>query len=313
VKNSAVALSLLFSLTSACAFEYGGEDWDEDDIGNLDLEGRVVNGRLINGRLINGRLINGTSFSGYVVSVSLDHVLVGGSYRNGVSLVNSKFTSGTTTGSAFNGAIFDATLSDGKVLPLKITGVRQAAADLWAYNVQYQTDVGWKAACTDNAGAPVESYPLNGVWNHAEGVAGGGARTTPAGKFSFGCRTAGALGKCVDFGYVPWRTKNGVSLLTYHDACVRAVRADWCGDGRSATQDGNLINLYDRQQVQVDTETWPGEAEWSAAGATCLNKTRVTTGQTRGELFPECAKIKQKDVCGNSFTQNTSLLATEFL
>ena len=309
MKNLAVVFPLLLSMTAACAFEYGGEDGDEDyDIGDLDLEGRVVNGRLIN-----GRLINGTSFSGYVVSVSLDHVLVNGTYRNGVSLVNSKFTSGAQTGSAFNGAVFDATLSDGKILPLKIVGVRQAATDLWAYTVQYQTDVGWKAACTDNAGASAESYPLKGVWNHAEGVAGGGARTTPVGKFTFGCRVVGAIGKCVDFGYVPWRTKNGVSLLAYHDACVRAVRADWCGDGRSATKDGNLINLYDRQQVQVDTETWPGEAEWSAAGATCLNKTRVATGQTRGELFPECAKIKQKDVCGNSFTQATSLVATEFL
>jgi hypothetical protein len=313
VKNLAVALTLLLPLTSACAFEYGGEDWDEDDIGEQDLEGRVVNGRVINGRLINGRLINGTTFNGAIASVSLDHVLVGGAYQNLVTLAGGKFTKGAVTGAGFLNAVFDGTLSDGKVIPLKITAVRQAATDLWAYKLSYQSDTGWTTYCRDAAGAEVEASALNGVWSLAEGVAGGGARSTPVGKFTFACRVTGALGKCVDFGYVPWRTKNGVSLLAYHDGCVRAVRADWCGDGRSATVNGNLINLFDRQQVQVDSETWPGEAEWNAAGATCLNKTRVTTGQTRGELFPECAKIKQKDVCGNSFTQATSLLATEFL
>lgn len=315
MKNPIVtAIALVSVLTSACAFDQ--ELWDEEEgyeVGDVDLEGRVVNGRVINGRVINGRLINGTTFSGYIVSVSLDHVLLNGAYVNGVSLLKSKFTKNTTTGAGFNGAVFDGTLSDGKIIPMKITSVRQAAADLWAYNVQYQTDVGWKAACTDANGAPVESYPLNGVWNHAEGVVGGGARTTPAGKFSFGCRNFGAIGKCVDFGYVPWRSVSGTSLLTYHDACVRAVRADWCGDGRSGTQDGNLINLFDRKNVQADTEVWPGEAEWSAAGATCLNKARVTSGTLRGEVFPDCAKIKQKDVCGNSFTQAASLAATEFL
>ncbi|HEY8143669.1 MAG TPA: ADYC domain-containing protein, partial [Kofleriaceae bacterium] len=307
VKNFAVALSLLLSLTSACAFEYGGED---EDIGDLDLEGRVINGRVINGRLINGRLINGTAFSGALASVSLDHVMVGGAYQNQVALAQGKFTKNTTTGAGFNNAVFDATLSDGKVVPVKITSVRQAAADLWAYRISYQSDTGWSPYCLDTAGAEVEAYPLNGVWNLAEGVSGGGARSTPAGKFTFACRAA-ALGKCVDFGYVPWRSVSGTSLLGYHDACVRAVRADWCGDGRSWTVNGNLINIFDRKQVQSDTESWLGEAEWSTAGATCLNKDRIEEGIFRGEVFPACATGRKKDLCGNGFTTNASLLATE--
>lgn len=312
MKNAAVLLPLLLSLTSACAYD---EDWleeDGDDIGDLDLEGRVVNGRVINGRVINGRLINGTGFSGYITSVSLDHVLLNGAYVNGVTLAQSKFASGRVSGAAFNGATFDATLSDGHLIPVRITSVRQVASDLWAYNVSYQTDQGWLPTCLDAVGAPAEAYPLNGVWNYSEGVVGGGSRTTPAGKFTFACRATGALGKCVDFGYVPWRSVSKTSLLAYHDSCVRAVRADWCGDGRSGTQDGNVINLFDRLQVQQDTELWPGEAEWSPSGATCLNKIRLAAGALRGEVFPDCAKIKQKDICGNSFTQSASLLATEF-
>jgi hypothetical protein len=307
VKNFAVVFPLLLSLTSACAFEYGGEDGDEDyDIGDLDLEGRVVNGRLINGRLINGRLINGTGFNGAVASVSLDHVLVAGTYQNLVTLAGGKFTKNTTTGAGFLNAVFDATLSDGHIIPLKITAVRQAAADLWAYKLSYQADTGWVSYCRDAAGAEVEAYALNGVWSLAEGVPGGGNRTAVTNKFTFACRVTGALGKCVDFGYVPWRTVGGTTLLSYHDTCVRAVRADWCGDGQAWTVDGTLINLFDRKLVQTDTEAWPAEAEWGPNGAICLNQQRVTQGELRGELVPSCAKARQTATCGAALTSSNS-------
>ena len=298
MKNLAVAVPLLLCLTPACAFDDDLLEGEHDDIGDLDREGRVVNGRVINGRLINGRLINGTTFNGVVASVSLDHVLVGGTYQNLVTLAGGKFTKNTTTGTGFNGAIFDATLSTGQIVPLKITSVRQAAADLWAYKLSYQTDTGWVTYCRDAAGAEVEAYALNGVWSLAEGVAGGGNRTAVTNKFTFACRVTGALGKCVDFGYVPWRTVGGTTLLSYHDTCVRAVRADWCGDGKAWTVDGTTINLYDRKLVQTDTDTWSPEAEWSPNGAVCLNTTRVTNGELRGELIPTCAKSRQLSDCG---------------
>lgn len=303
-----VLLSVALSLTPACAFD---EDWPAEDetgdIGELDREGRVVNGRVINGRLINGRLINGTSFSGYVTGVSLNGVrMPSGAIVNGVVLGSSKFTYGGTTGAGFTGATFNATLSDGKIIPLKITAVRQAATDLWAYKLSYQTDAGWVTYCRDAAGAEVEAYPLNGVWSLSEGAPGGGGRTAPAGMFTFACRVTGAVGKCVDFGYVPWRTVGGTLLQSYHDTCVRAVRADWCGDGRAWTVDGTTINLHDRKLVQTDTDTWAPEAEWSPTGAVCLNKDRVAKGELRGELFPDCAKTRQTATCGTAFTSSNS-------
>jgi hypothetical protein len=313
VKTFVVGLSLLLSLTSACAFEYGGEDGDEEDIGTLDLEGRVVNGRVINGRLINGRLINGTAFNGALASVSLDHVLVGGAYQNLVTLAGGKFTKGTVTGAGFLNAVFDGTLSDGKIIPLKITSVRQAATDLWAYKLSYQSDTGWIPYCLDSVGLEVEAYALNGIWNLAEGVPGGGNRSAPTGKFTFACRVTGALGKCVDFGYVPWRTVGGVSLLAYHDACVRAVRADWCGDGKAWTVTGTTINLWDRLAVQADSDAWPAEAEWKATGAVCLNATRVANGELRGELIPDCARARKTATCATNLSNSSSLMITERL
>ena len=42
--------------------------------------------------------------------------------------------------------------------------------------------------------------------------------------FTLTCAT-GAQGKCVRFGYKPWKTlSNGVVLADYHQACVRLVR-----------------------------------------------------------------------------------------
>ena len=44
--------------------------------------------------------------------------------------------------------------------------------------------------------------------------------------------TGGAKGKCIRFGYQPWRTlPDGTSLDPYYQACVRLVRADYGGDG----------------------------------------------------------------------------------
>jgi hypothetical protein len=55
------------------------------------------------------------------------------------------------------------------------------------------------------------------------------------GKFSVSC-TSGAIGKCVRAGYKPWvRANDGRLMWDYHQACVRAIRADYCGNGVSYT------------------------------------------------------------------------------
>jgi hypothetical protein len=95
----------------------------------------------------------------------------------------------------------------------------------------------------------------------------------------------------VRFGYAPWRSVNGVSLEQHHQACTRMVRADFCGNGTSYTVDGNWVNIYDSLSVQLDTEAWVPEAEWTAGGATCFtSQTRATTPIACGEkLVPSCA------------------------
>ena len=64
--------------------------------------------------------------------------------------------------------------------------------------------------------------------------------------------TGGAEGKCVRFGYKPWRqSPDGGSLLAYyHSVC------DWCGpirgDGIGHTRNGTPIDLFDRIGIQPD-------------------------------------------------------------
>jgi hypothetical protein len=70
------------------------------------------------------------------------------------------------------------------------------------------------------------------------------------GAFELVC-TSGAKGKCVRFGYHPWaKASDGRPLRDYYNACVRLVRADYCGDGRAWTRDGTLIDLWDEFGIQ---------------------------------------------------------------
>ena len=59
--------------------------------------------------------------------------------------------------------------------------------------------------------------------------------------------TGGAIGKCVRWGYKPWRSgPDGVALWDYHQACVRMVRADYGGDGVGHTRDNTPVDVFDR-------------------------------------------------------------------
>lgn len=96
----------------------------------------------------------------------------------------------------------------------------------------------WQNLCHADANYEAKAVVLQGSWD-SKG-------TYRAGKnlVTFSCLN-GALAKCIRFGYKPWKTVNGQSLQEYHQACVRMVRADYCGDGTPHTKDGTRINIYD--------------------------------------------------------------------
>jgi len=97
----------------------------------------------------------------------------------------------------------------------------------------------------------------------------------------------GATAKCLALGYES-------DLL---DACVRAIHADFCGDGVSLTSPGVLIDIHDIVGVVSDTIAWVPEAEWTADGAACISSHDTTRFWKVAHVEPQCVIPVSAD-CG---------------
>ncbi|HZH76712.1 MAG TPA: ADYC domain-containing protein [Archangium sp.] len=237
----------------------------------------VENGANLNGANLNGANLNGNDLSGFLVSTSYYPVKKEGSVLDRVWLEGSTLR-GIKGSSAYSGADFIGTelvgnLGDGKTVRLRITATSPAPTpneDLSLYQVEFRgDDEQWYPICRDASGNALLALPVAGTWDYRQGVPGGGSKLEDPDRFTFACQ-GGAIAKCVQWGYRPWAHLNGVALAPYHQSCTRLVRADYCGDGKSYTQEGNRINLYDSLGIQRDTENWVFEAEWDEGGARCF-------------------------------------------
>jgi hypothetical protein len=258
----------------------------------------VPNGIELNGIELNGIKFNGVDFNGVRFNgVDLDPVplagmTLGAAALTGVSLAGASLSATLTGGAVVSagglvGAELPGTLSNGVAVTLRIDGVATgSAADVLLYTVSASVagGSGFQPLCgSDGGGAPVQAIPLHGSWDASAGTATGGAHVDDATTITFACEGY-ALAKCVDFGYAPWRTVsecNGTSscanrsLASFHQACTRLLRADYCGDGTSTTRDGTQVDLWDDFAIQTDdAPTWSLEAEWSPDGAVCVDETR---------------------------------------
>lgn len=135
------------------------------------------------------------------------------------------------------------------------------------------------------------AFPLQGRWDR------NGKKISDQG-FTLTC-AADAQGKCVRFGYKPWKTTQaGVPLADHHQACVRMVRADYCG-GRGTTRNGMLIDFHDRLGIQKradapDDRALPFEAAWNTDGALCVAHTRVPANMTLARLVRDCPRLRDR-------------------
>lgn len=93
--------------------------------------------------------------------------------------------------------------------------------------------------------------------------------------------SAGAIGKCARWGYWP----QDPATRELHEACTRMVRADYGGDGATATRDGTAIKLCDRLGIlPCDDGHGPLEAAWSRDGAVCVARPRLSDLATLEQL-----------------------------
>lgn len=249
-------------------------------------------------RALNGIEMNGVEMNG----VSLNDVTLGGTsltsvHLDGSTLIGARRDGTVVTGADFVGARLKGWTVSGAKVHVRIDGYSQAG-DVSSYAASFaydDEDNQWQPVCTSGG----EAIPLNGTWN------ADGSKTSSDAVVTFAC-PGGALAKCINFGYAPWQSQDGTSLEPYHQACTRAIRADYCGDGTSYTQDGNQLNLYDAVGAQADAIAWTPEAEWNEGGATCISglATRATVPVT-------CEAQKLDPLCGASGPSAGSVLVTE--
>ena len=156
-------------------------------------------------------------------------------------------------------------------------------------------------ACQPDPDGRRLGFPLPGAFTPD------GSYVAAPGRILITC-TGGAEGKCVRFGYQPWRTlPDGTSLEPYYQACVRMVRADYGGDGIGHTRNGTPIDLFDRIGIQRD-EIGPGmtlEAAFAPDGAVCVAHPRLSDltsldilarqyPRLAGHLGADCDKARQR-------------------
>jgi hypothetical protein len=179
-------------------------------------------------------------------------------------------------GAALVGAVLVVVVA-GQTLRVRIANVEQDARDPRGEVLLYDFRViapngAEEPLCRPDPDGRQLGLPLAGR-SDATGI----LRPNAADEFELVC-TSGAQGKCVRFGYAPWRrAPDGRPMLDWYNACVRMVRGDYCGDGRPFTRDGTIIDIYDRISVQKSDEDplLSFEAAWGPNGAICVAHTRI--------------------------------------
>lgn len=196
-------------------------------------------------------------------------------------------------------------------LSLRIDAVAPSESDpeVTLYTVAVQDPDGvWRNPCPVGIDGSRRLLALAGYWT------ADGRHVADAARFNVTC-TAGAIGKCVLWGYKPWQD---TSMWALHQACVRMTRADYCGDGTGYTRDGTPIDVWDSYGIQrpdrPDGLTF--EAAWGPDGAVCVARTRIPEiidgdalarqcSRLAGRIGPQCSE-KTADRFGASLIRNGS-------
>ena len=276
----------------------------------------VQNGLQMNGTYLNGTFLNGVKFNGVKFNgVKFNGVKFNGVKFNGTALEGTpENTSVEVSDTAFNGSDMDAVLGDNSTTSVHIASISEDDVDGM---LTYEIESNGSNICGES-GAKALLVP--GRWNYLTG-----GLTEDADHFTVACRGA-SIAKCAEWGYRDlghWNEVNGgssheISLKHFHEACVRMVRADYCGDGHSHTMNGTLIDVYDTANIQTVSTSLAMEAEWSPSGATCVKHVRwvsAADGDVESYIKSHCDSVwagsdrpTENAACGSSssayFTAN---------
>jgi hypothetical protein len=139
---------------------------------------------------------------------------------------------------------------------------------------------------------------LAGIWQP------NGTYLQSAPGFTFAC-TNGVIAKCTRWGYRPYDrsyrandpNSTLIALRGYHQTCIRAAMADYCGNAHSFTRNGTYIDIFDYEGTEMgfvpQTLTAQGhdgpvtafayEARFDQRGATLIESERYAELATSPE------------------------------
>jgi hypothetical protein len=244
----------------------------------------------LNGTLLNTWKLNGDAGTTDFIQL-YDFYLPEGGYAYDGSLIGGMLEVDGMTGQDVRYTTLDYKVKSGGTTVWKYVWIKNLAqvapfTDVWEYDLDLSSNYGpWEKLCVDDDGNPTRALLVPDVWD----TTGNKVSPRPDGAMTFACKDA-AIAKCVLMGYRPWATRNGVSLADYHQACTRMVRADYCGNGTSYTQNGTPIHVLDQLGIQTldPGADYDIEAEWGPNGATCLDTNHLRTAQALGCSRPAC-------------------------
>lgn len=253
----------------------------------------------------NGLGISGQGISGQGISSS------------GIAIDGTRFVLKNKDGrileqSELIGATFNFRDASGAPLRVRLDGYindpQDPTGEVLLYDFSYQDSTGQShTICPPGPDGLTKAFPMSGKWRDD------GTHIADETTFNLIC-TAGAIGKCVRFGFKPWgkrpsstsgASSNGITqdkttLWDLHQACIRAVRADYCGDGIGNTETGTLIDLFDRYGIFPEDPKGDAEkklvfeAAFSPQGAICVARTRIPERATLDSLAKACPRLAQK-------------------
>jgi hypothetical protein len=304
-------------------------------VNGISVNGISVNGISVNGISVNGISVNGISVNGISVNgISVNGISVNGTALAGISINGSSVsvsvpgTNKVLSNQDLKGLTANITIPDPvtkqpvkyifRVDNVTLDTFNKNFKDVWLYQISYQVEGAqvWQSICKDYSGNPAPAIPLKGYyWNEVTGI-----RVDDANSGILACYE-GAIGKCISAGYRLWASAQqctgsgkskkctSIPLKDHHQACTRMMRADYCGDGKSYTVNGTLLDIFDYLQppVQLQEEKWQMEARWTPTGASCLTERR------HEEIaFPGCKGRKLKECEPYCATSDRGLVVSTF-
>ncbi len=200
----------------------------------------------------------------------------------------------TLRGVELEGATLHLAFGEGPPRPIRLTSISADPDDPDVLRHRFEQpdgDRGWTALCDPDHEGERWGFPIALPEGHP-------GREGP---ITLTC-ASGAVGKCVRFGYKPWRPgPRGEDLLPLHAACVQMVRADYCGQGQPHTRDGTLIQVYDDLGVlpkqPAMTESFTFEAGWTPRGAACIAHPRWRDLGKVETLRAQCPRLAALPFC----------------